>query len=222
MKLQGVIFDLDGVITDTAHLHFQAWQQIAAEIGISIDAQFNESLKGISRDESLRRILQHGGKEGDFNSQERAQLAYRKNLLYVHSLHELTVNAVLPGIRPLLADLRAQQIPVGLASVSLNAPTILAALELREFFTFCADASQLKNSKPDPEIFLTAAAKAKVAPQHCLVLEDSKFGIMAAKRAGMNSVWIYDFVKPDEEMELYLQQRCDSLLDVIELLKKEN
>ena len=75
MKLQGVIFDLDGVITDTAHLHFQAWQQIAAEIGISIDAQFNESLKGISRDESLRRILQYGGKEGDFNSQERAQLA---------------------------------------------------------------------------------------------------------------------------------------------------
>lgn len=85
MKLQGVIFDLDGVITDTAHLHFQAWQQIAAEIGISIDAQFNESLKGISRDESLRRILQHGGKEGDFNPQERAQLAYRKNLLYVGS-----------------------------------------------------------------------------------------------------------------------------------------
>lgn len=69
MKLQGVIFDLDGVITDTAHLHFRAWQQIAAEIGISIDAQFNESLKGISRDESLRRILQHGGKEGDFNPQ---------------------------------------------------------------------------------------------------------------------------------------------------------
>lgn len=133
MKLQGVIFDLDGVITDTAHLHFQAWQQIAAEIGISIDAQFNESLKGISRDESLRRILQHGGKEGDFNSQERAQLAYRKNLLYVHSLRELTVSAVLPGIRSLLADLRAQHIPVGLASVSLNAPTILAALELREF-----------------------------------------------------------------------------------------
>lgn len=73
----------------------------------------NESLKGISRDESLRRILQHGGKEGDFNSQERAQLAYRKNLLYVHSLRELTVSAVLPGIRSLLADLRAQQIPLG-------------------------------------------------------------------------------------------------------------
>ncbi len=86
----------------------------------------------------------NAGAEGDFNSQERAQLAYRKNLLYVHSLRELTVSAVLPGIRSLLANLRAQRIPVGLASVSLNAPTILAALELREFFTFCADASQLK------------------------------------------------------------------------------
>lgn len=191
MKLQGVIFDLDGVITDTAHLHFQAWQQIAAEIGISIDAQFNESLKGISRDESLRRILQHGGKEGDFNSQERAQLAYRKNLLYVHSLRELTVNAVLPGIlRSLLADLRAQQISVGLASVSLNAPTILAALELREFFTFCADASQLKNSKPDPEIFLAACAGLGVPPQACIGIEDAQAGIDAINASGMRSVGI--------------------------------
>ena len=187
MKLQGVIFDLDGVITDTAHLHFKAWQQIAAEIGISIDAQFNESLKGISRDESLRRILQHGGKEGDFNSQERAQLAYRKNLLYVHSLRELTVNAVLPGIR---SDLRAQQISVGLASVSLNAPTILAALELREFFTFCADASQLKNSKPDPEIFLAACAGLGVPPQACIGIEDAQAGIDAINASGMRSVGI--------------------------------
>lgn len=190
MKLQGVIFDLDGVITDTAHLHFQAWQQIAAEIGISIDAQFNESLKGISRDESLRRILQHGGKEGDFNPQERTQLAYRKNLLYVHSLRELTVNAVLPGIRNLLAELRAQQIPVGLASVSLNAPTILAALELREFFTFCADASQLKNSKPDPEIFLAACAGLGVPPQACIGIEDAQAGIDAINASGMRSVGI--------------------------------
>lgn len=169
---------------------FRAWQQIAAEIGISIDAQFNESLKGISRDESLRRILQHGGKEGDFNSQERAQLAYRKNLLYVHSLRELTVNAVLPGIRSLLADLRAQQISVGLASVSLNAPTILAALELREFFTFCADASQLKNSKPDPEIFLAACAGLGVPPQACIGIEDAQAGIDAINASGMRSVGI--------------------------------
>lgn len=139
---------------------------------------------------TLRRILQHGGKEGDFNPQERTQLAYRKNLLYVHSLRELTVNAVLPGIRNLLAELRAQQIPVGLASVSLNAPTILAALELREFFTFCADASQLKNSKPDPEIFLAACAGLGVPPQACIGIEDAQAGIDAINASGMRSVGI--------------------------------
>lgn len=118
------------------------------------------------------------------------ELAYRKNLLYVHSLRELTVNAVLPGIRSLLADLRAQQISVGLASVSLNAPTILAALELREFFTFCADASQLKNSKPDPEIFLAACAGLGVPPQACIGIEDAQAGIDAINASGMRSVGI--------------------------------
>ncbi len=102
----------------------------------------------------------------------------------------MTVNAVLPGIRSLLADLRAQQIPVGLASVSLNAPTILAALELREFFTFCADASQLKNSKPDPEIFLAACAGLGVPPQACIGIEDAQAGIDAINASGMRSVGI--------------------------------
>lgn len=97
---------------------------------------------------------------------------------------------MLPGIRNLLADLRAQQIPVGLASVSLNAPTILAALELREFFTFCADASQLKNSKPDPEIFLAACAGLGVPPQACIGIEDAQAGIDAINASGMRSVGI--------------------------------
>ena len=110
MKLQGVIFDLDGVITDTAHLHFQAWQQIAAEIGISIDAQFNESLKGISRDESLRRILQHGGKEGDFNSQEGATGVSQKSALCplttrVDGQRCSTRHSLFAGRSPCTADL---------------------------------------------------------------------------------------------------------------------
>lgn len=143
MKLQGVIFDLDGVITDTAHLHFRAWQQIAAEIGISIDAQFNESLKGISRDESLRRILQHGAKRATLTRRRGRNWRIAKSALCPLTTR---VDGQRCSTRHslLLADPRAQQISVGLASVSLNAPTILAALELREFFTFCADASQLK------------------------------------------------------------------------------
>ncbi|MFO6484815.1 beta-phosphoglucomutase [Escherichia coli] len=190
MKLQGVIFDLDGVITDTAHLHFQAWQQIAAEIGISIDAQFNESLKGISRDESLRRILQHGGKAATLTRQrEGATGVSQKSALCpltarVDGQRCSTRHSLFAGRSPCTAD------PVGLASVSLNAPTILAALELRQFFTFCADASQLKNSKPDPEIFLAACAGLGVPPQACIRIEDAQAGIDAINASGMRSVGI--------------------------------
>ncbi|MFP1454595.1 beta-phosphoglucomutase family hydrolase [Escherichia coli] len=176
-------FDSDGVITDTAHLHFQAWQQIAAEIGISIDAQFNESRKGSAAMSLCGAFCNTGAKEGDFNSQERAQLAYRKKsprplTTRVDGQRCSTRHSLFAG------DLRAQQISVGLV-VSLNAPTILAALELREFFTFCADASQLKNSKPDPEIFLAACAGLGVPPQACIGIEDAQAGIDAINASGM-------------------------------------
>lgn len=118
------------------------------------------------------------------------RLIYRKNLLYVHSLRELTASAVLPGIRSLLAGLRARQIPVGLASASLNASTILAALELREFLTFCVGVSQLKNSKPDPEIFLAACAGLGVPPQAYIGIEDAQTGIGAISASGIRSVGI--------------------------------
>ncbi|POT55170.1 beta-phosphoglucomutase [Citrobacter amalonaticus] len=187
---QAVIFDLDGVITDTAHLHFLAWRQIADETGIVIDEAFNDTLKGISRGESLRRILQHGGKEGEFSEEARAQLAARKNRLYVESLKQLTTNSVLPGIRALLVTLRELQIPTGLASVSLNAPAILQALELSHWFSFCADAEQISRSKPDPEIFLAACKGLGVNPRECIGIEDAQAGIEAINASGMRSVGI--------------------------------
>ncbi|EMF0719404.1 beta-phosphoglucomutase [Citrobacter freundii] len=189
-KPQAIIFDLDGVITDTAHLHFLAWQQIANEIGIVIDEQFNDSLKGISRGESLQRILQHGGKAGEFGAEACAQLAGQKNRLYVHSLRQLTADSVLPGIRELLVTLREEHIPVGLASVSLNAPAILQALDIRAYFDFCADAALISRSKPDPEIFLAACAGLGVDPQHCIGIEDAQAGIDAINACGMLSVGI--------------------------------
>lgn len=189
-KPQAIIFDLDGVITDTAHLHFLAWQQIANEIGIVIDEQFNDSLKGISRGESLQRILQHGGKAGEFGAEACAQLAEQKNRLYVHSLRQLTADSVLPGIRGLLVTLREEHIPVGLASVSLNAPAILQALDIRAYFDFCADAALISRSKPDPEIFLAACAGLGVDPQHCIGIEDAQAGIDAINACGMLSVGI--------------------------------
>lgn len=190
MKLQAIIFDLDGVITDTAHLHFLAWKQIADEIGIVIDEAFNDSLKGISRGESLQRILRFGGKEGAFSSDDCAQLAARKNALYVHSLRELTAQSVLPGIRELLCTLREQQVLVGLASVSLNAPAILCALNLTDYFDFCADSSQITRSKPDPEIFLAACKGLGVRPEACIGIEDAQAGIDAINASGMLSVGV--------------------------------
>lgn len=195
MKAQAVIFDLDGVVTDTAHLHFLAWQQVAREIDIEIDEKINEQLKGISRMDSLERILLSGGKEGDFTLQQRLTLAARKNALYVESLQQLNPGSVLPGITGLLEQLHSQQVLVGLASVSLNAPRILAALGLARQFDFCADASIISRSKPDPEIFIAACAGLGVKPENCIGIEDAQAGIEAINACGMLSVGIGAWLK---------------------------
>ncbi|WMY76455.1 beta-phosphoglucomutase [Buttiauxella selenatireducens] len=190
VRLKAVIFDLDGVVTDTAHLHFLAWRQVAGEIDIEIDEQINEQLKGISRMDSLERILRSGGVAERFSQQEKDQLADRKNQLYVESLKQLHPGSILPGIAALLAELRKSGILVGLASVSLNAPRILDALELTEQFDFCADASKIQRSKPDPEIFLVACAGLGVTPEECIGIEDAQAGIEAINASGMLSVGI--------------------------------
>jgi len=190
MMLKAVIFDLDGVITDTAHLHFLAWRTVAQEIGISIDETFNEALKGISRMDSLQRILRYGGKEGAFNEPQRLVLAAKKNALYVRSLASLTQDSLLPGIREVLAGIRAANVKTGLASVSLNAPGILQVLGIDHAFDFCADASRIARSKPDPEIFLAACAGLNVSPREAIGIEDAAAGIQAINAAGMLSVGI--------------------------------
>lgn len=190
MILKAVVFDLDGVITDTAHLHFLAWRTVAQEIGIAIDETFNEALKGISRMDSLQRILRYGGKEGTFNEQQRLALAAKKNDLYVRSLASLTQDSLLPGIREVLAGIRAANVKTGLASVSLNAPGIVQALGIGHAFDFCADASRIARSKPDPEIFLAACAGLNVSPREAIGIEDAAAGIKAINAAGMLSVGI--------------------------------
>ena len=186
MKPEAVVFDLDGVITDTAHLHFLAWRAVAQEIGISIDEAFNEELKGISRMESLQRILRQGGKEGAFSDKQCLALASKKNALYVQSLTSLTQDSLLPGIR----DVLAEKVKIGLASVSLNAPGILHALGIQKAFDFCADASLIVCSKPDPEIFLAACAGLNVRPEAAMGVEDAPAGVEAINAAGMLSVGI--------------------------------
>jgi len=188
--LKAVIFDLDGVITDTAHLHFLAWRSVAQEMGITFDEAFNEQLKGISRMDSLLRILRHGGKEGMFSDKQCLALASKKNERYVQSLASLTQQSVLPGIGEVLAEIRAANVKIGLASVSLNAPKILHALGIYQAFDYCVDASRIVCSKPDPEIFLTACAGLHVHPEQAIGIEDAVAGVEAINAAGMLSVGI--------------------------------
>lgn len=140
--------------------------------------------------DSLQRILRYGGKEGAFNEQQRLALAAKKNALYVRSLASLTQDSLLPGIREVLAGIRAANVKTGLASVSLNAPGILQALGIDHAFDFCADASRIARSKPDPEIFLAACAGLNVSPREAIGIEDAAAGIQAINAAGMLSVGI--------------------------------
>ncbi|MBO6346195.1 beta-phosphoglucomutase [Enterococcus faecalis] len=184
----GFIFDLDGVITDTAKFHYQAWKALADSLGIPIDETFNETLKGISRMDSLDRILAHGHRENAFIPAEKEALAQQKNDHYVQLLEHLTTEDVLPGVVPLLQQAQARHIPCAVASASKNAPLILEKLGVRAYFATIVDPDSLSKGKPDPEIFLAAADSIGVLPQNAIGFEDAQSGIDGLKAAGIYAV----------------------------------
>ncbi|HDT8171139.1 TPA: beta-phosphoglucomutase [Enterococcus faecalis] len=184
----GFIFDLDGVITETAKFHYQAWKALADSLGISIDETFNETLKGISRMDSLDRILAHGHRENAFTPAEKEALAQQKNDHYVQLLEHLTTEDVLPGVVPLLQQAQARHIPCAVASASKNAPLILEKLGVRAYFATIVDPDSLSKGKPDPEIFLAAADSIGVLPQNAIGFEDAQSGIDGLKAAGIYAV----------------------------------
>lgn len=184
----GFIFDLDGVITDTAKFHYQAWKALADSLGISIDETFNETLKVISRMDSLDRILAHGHLENAFTPAEKEALAQQKNDHYVQLLEHLTTEDVLPGVVPLLQQAQARHIPCAVASASKNAPLILEKLGVRAYFATIVDPDSLSKGKPDPEIFLAAADSIGVLPQNAIGFEDAQSGIDGLKAAGIYAV----------------------------------
>ncbi|RBP86298.1 beta-phosphoglucomutase [Cytobacillus firmus] len=194
-SIDAVIFDLDGVITDTAHYHFLAWKQLAEEMGIHIDKEFNERLKGVSRMDSLELILQEGNRQEDFTLSEKEAMASKKNEHYCEFLKKLTPKDILPGIRDLISGIKADGLSIGLASVSMNAGTVLKALDLESVFDFCADASKISKSKPDPEIFLTACKGLAAIPNRSIGIEDAEAGVSAIKTAGMYAVGVGSTLK---------------------------
>ena len=181
---KGVLFDLDGVITDTAEYHYLAWKKLADELGISIDRAFNEKLKGVSREDSLRLILTHGNRENDFSQTEFDQLAKRKNDNYVEMIQAVSPKDVYPGILDLLQALKKAEIKISLASASKNGPFLLKQMELTEYFDGIADPATIKAGKPAPDIFILAAEVVNLQPEDCIGIEDAQAGIAAIKASG--------------------------------------
>ncbi|MDN2483372.1 beta-phosphoglucomutase [Vibrio agarivorans] len=180
------IFDLDGVITDTAELHYQAWQRMADEEGYYFDREINEQLRGVSRQASLEIILD--GRE--ISEVKMAELMKRKNDYYVELLSSITAKDVLPGIEQFLLELNARGIKVALASASKNARPILHRLGLTPLFDAIGDGWSVNRSKPAPDVFIHAAGQVGVNADECIVVEDAEAGVDAARDAGMRVVGI--------------------------------
>lgn len=187
-KFKAVIFDLDGVITDTAHYHYLAWKTLAEAEGVAFDEAFNEQLKGIDRMGSLDLIL--AGAARACSPQQKLALADTKNRHYQQLIEHMSAADLLPGALDALDAVRAAGLKIGLASVSKNAFSVLERLGIRDRFDDVVDAATLANSKPHPEIFLTAARHLGVAPADCLGVEDAVAGVTSIKAAGMYALGI--------------------------------
>ena len=181
---KGVLFDLDGVITDTAEYHYLAWKKLADELGITIDREFNEKLKGVSREDSLRLILEHGKRESDFSETEFQQLAKSKNDNYVEMIQAVSPKDVYPGILELLKELKNAGIKISLASASKNGPFLLKQMALTDYFDGIADPAEVAAGKPAPDIFILAAQVVGLDPDECIGIEDAQAGIAAIKACG--------------------------------------
>lgn len=181
---KGVLFDLDGVITDTAEYHYLAWKKLADELGITIDREFNEKLKGVSREDSLRLILEHGKRESDFSETEFQQLAKSKNDNYVEMIQAVSPKDVYPGILELLKELKNAGIKISLASASKNGPFLLKQMALTDYFDGIAVPAKVAAGKPAPDIFILAAQVVGLDPNECIGIEDAQAGIAAIKACG--------------------------------------
>lgn len=187
-KVKGCIFDLDGVICNTAEYHFLAWKDLADQLGIPFTKQDNERLKGVSRMESLEILLSLGS--GSYSEEEKESFADEKNKLYIQYISQIDQSELLPGVKKLLMALRKAGIKIALGSVSKNASAIIDRLEIRPLFDGIIDGTHVTHAKPDPEVFLLGAQTLGFRPDECVVFEDAAAGVQAAHRAGMKCVGI--------------------------------
>lgn len=187
---KGALFDLDGVIVDTAKYHYIAWRELAQRLGFDFTEIDNERLKGVSRMASLDILLEVGGRQNDFSDEEKLQMATEKNDNYVRLISRMTPDEVLPGAVTFLNNLRSAGIKIALGSASKNAMTILDNLGLTPLFDAIIDGNKVSKAKPDPEVFLKGAEALGLQPQECVVFEDASAGLDAAIAGEMKCVGI--------------------------------
>jgi len=186
--IKACIFDLDGVIVDTAIYHYKAWKRLANHLGFDFTEEENEKLKGVSRVRSLELILEWGGVSK--SAEEQKHLADLKNSWYVDMIQEMQPDEILPGAKEFLEAARAAGLKTALGSASKNSETILQKVGLTHLFDVIIDGNKVSASKPDPEVFLKGAEALGIAPKNCLVFEDALAGVQAALAGGMKVIGI--------------------------------
>jgi beta-phosphoglucomutase len=189
-KIRACLFDLDGVIVDTAKYHYLAWKKLADELNIGFGPESNELLKGVSRMRSLEIILELGN--STLTEDEKIACAEKKNAIYLEYIHQLMEEEILPGVRSFIEELKISHILVALGSASKNASLILKQLNIMDLFDVIIDGNRISKAKPDPEVFLKGAEELQVHPESCVVFEDALAGIEAARNAGMFCVGVGD------------------------------
>ncbi|MDP2089378.1 MAG: beta-phosphoglucomutase [Flavobacteriaceae bacterium] len=188
MPKKAVIFDLDGVIVDTAKYHYLAWKKLANQLGFDFTPDQNERLKGVSRVKSLEILLEIGGVSLSESEKERYMI--EKNENYLSYITKMDENDILPNIKSLIQHLKKQGVLIALGSASKNAKQILDTLKITFYFDAVVDGNEVSAAKPDPEVFLLAAKLLKRNPDECIVVEDAAAGIEAANTAKMLSIGI--------------------------------
>jgi len=188
MEIKACLFDLDGVVVDTARYHYLAWKKIADDLGFSFSEHDNERLKGVSRMESLDILLEIGKIKVDLKTKE--ELAATKNSLYVSYIQKMTPDEILPGVIRFLDELHNSGMLIALGSASKNAMSILDKINISQKFDAVIDGNKVSKAKPDPEVFLKGAIELGIDPQNCLVFEDAQAGIDAARNGGMHIIGI--------------------------------
>ena len=183
-SVKGFIFDLDGVITDTAEYHFRGWKRLAEEEGLGFTREDNEQLRGIPRRESLLLIL----KDRKYSEDKILEMMERKNNYYLEFIREISPRDLLPGAKELLEEIRAAGLKNALGSASKNATEVLARLGIRSLFDAISDGHSVERQKPAPDLFLHAAGQLSLPPAECVVVEDAAAGIEGAIRGGFRSI----------------------------------